>query len=91
MLILGLITLVVPSIAMAIAALLMVGEQFGTTDAPMPLPFTIANWVLGVAFGVISAVAPVVQYFSLRCEKDGLDVEQLANLVDEIGAAPPAR
>ncbi len=72
------------SVGAALAGGLGAGIMFAS-ETPSMVPITVITWVASVIAGSIMIVAPVVMYFSLRCEKDGMDVTGLADLVDEIG------
>jgi hypothetical protein len=68
----------------------------GAIDSPNPSVGNvtlIVAWLVGLAVSLFWVVSPIVVYFSLRAERDGFDVEQLASLVDEIGqrAGAPRR
>jgi hypothetical protein len=84
-------TLVVGVLAYGVPTM-VVGVLFGVTSA-VEGEFTqsagfvppLVQWLVGVIAALFLIVAPIVIYFSLRAEREGFDVEQLAALVDEIG------
>lgn len=63
----------------------IIGVVMFATEMTTMVPMAVVIWLAEVIAGAIMIVAPVVMYFSLRCEKDGMDVTGLADLVDEIG------
>lgn len=47
-----------------------------------PLTFFIIDWLVGAAFSAFSAVLAGVGYFALRVDKEGADIDQLAEVFE---------
>jgi hypothetical protein len=57
----------------------------GTSTALIPTGGIVMEWAVEVLASLFLLVGPVVLYFQLRTQKEGLDLQGLSDLVDRIG------